>query len=71
MSVLNVDLSDDIFKRLESLAKKTRKTKDFFIKQLIEENLEDYEYAYEAESRLNDNNAKFLTTEEVELGLGL
>lgn len=71
MSTLSVRLPDELFIKLEELAKKTRRTKSSFIKQMIEENVEDYEDAYNALERLNDRNSKYLTTEEVEKELGL
>ncbi|MEN8153056.1 MAG: DUF6290 family protein [Acidobacteriota bacterium] len=71
MSTLSVRLPDELFKKLEELSKKTRRTKSSFIKQLIEENIEDYEDGYRALERLNDKNSKYLTTEEVEKELGL
>jgi hypothetical protein len=38
---------------------------------MVEEKLADYEEAYTALERLNDKNAKYLTTEELEKKLGL
>lgn len=71
MSSLSVRIPDELFEKLNKLAKKTRRTKSSFIKQLIEENIEDLEYAYMALERMNDKNAKYLTTEEVEKQLEL
>ncbi len=71
MSSLSVRIPDELFKKLNKLAKKTRRTKSSFIKQLIEENIEDLEYAYMALERMNDKNAKLLSTEEVEKQLEL
>jgi RHH-type rel operon transcriptional repressor/antitoxin RelB len=71
MPVISIRLPDDIFRRLSSLARKTRRTKTSFIKEMIEEKLCDYEDAYTALERLNDKNAKYLTAEELEKKLGL
>ena len=71
MSSLSVRIPDELFKKLNKLAKKTRRTKSSFIKQLIEENIEDLEYAYMALERMNDKNAKLLSTDEVEKQLEL
>ena len=71
MSSLSVRIPDELFEKLNKLAKKTRRTKSSFIKQLIEENIEDLEYAYMALERMNDKNAKYLSTEEVEKQLEL
>lgn len=71
MSTLSVRLPEPVFKRLDKLAKKTRRTKSSFIVEMIEESIDDYEDAYEALKRLNDKNAKYLTMEEMERELGL
>ena len=69
--VLNVRVSDDIAKRLESLSTKTKRPKGFYVKEILEEHLSEYEDSYLALERLNDKNAKYHTTEEVEEILGL
>ncbi len=71
MSSLSVRIPDELFEKLNKLAKKTRRTKSSFIKQLIEENIEDLEYAYMALERMTDKHAKYLSTEEVEKQLEL
>jgi RHH-type rel operon transcriptional repressor/antitoxin RelB len=63
-------LPEEIYKRLDLLAKKTRRTKTSFIKEIIEDSLADFEEAYTALERLNEKNAKYLTTEELEKKLG-
>jgi RHH-type rel operon transcriptional repressor/antitoxin RelB len=70
MTVLSVRLPEEIYKRLDMLAKKTRRTKTSFIKEIIEDSLADFEEAYTALERLNEKNAKYLTTEELEKKLG-
>lgn len=64
--VINVRVSDDIVKRLENLSAKTKRPKSFYIKDMLEKYLEDYEDAYLALERLSDKNAKYYTTDEVE-----
>lgn len=71
MPVLTVRLPDKLYFRLKSLAEKTRRTKSSFIIELMEEYLEDYEEGYTALERLNQKNARYLSTEEVEEELGL
>jgi len=71
MATLSVRVSEDISRRLEKLSEKTKRTKTSFIKEMIEDSLEDYEEAYTALDRLNDKNAKYLTTEELEKELDL
>ena len=65
-NVLNVRLSEDIAKRLEHLSAKTKRPKGFYVKEILEEHLSEYEDNYLALERLNDKNAKYFTTEEVE-----
>lgn len=69
--VLNVRISDGLAKRLEGLSTKTRRPKGFYVKELLEEHLAEYEDRYLALERLNDKNAKYYTTDEVEEVLGL
>ncbi len=71
MPVISIRLSDDISRRLNALAKKTKRTKTSFIREMLEETLADYEEAHIALERLNDKNARYLTTEELERKLGL
>jgi RHH-type rel operon transcriptional repressor/antitoxin RelB len=71
MATLSLRLSDELFQRLNRLTKKTRRTKSSFIQEIIEESLEDFEDGYTALERLNEKNARYLTTEEVERELGL
>lgn len=71
MSILSVRIPDEIHGRLVRLAEKTRRTKSSFINEMIETSLEEYEEAYLALERLNEKNARYLTTEELEEELGL
>jgi RHH-type transcriptional regulator, rel operon repressor / antitoxin RelB len=69
--VLNVRISDDLAERLEGLSSKTRRPKGFYVKELLEEHLAEYEDRYLALERLNEKNAKYYTTDEAEEVLGL
>jgi len=69
--ILNIRLSDDIADRLDHLAQKTKRSKSFYVKEIIAEYIDDYEDAYLALDRLNDQNARYYSTEEVEKELGL
>ncbi|HAJ25949.1 MAG TPA: hypothetical protein DCG53_01650 [Syntrophus sp. (in: bacteria)] len=69
--VLNIRLSDDISTRLDTLAEKTRRPKSFYVKEILSRYLGEYEDAYLALERLNDKNASYHTTEEVEKSLDL
>lgn len=71
MATISVRLPEEISRRLDRLAEKTRRTKTSFVKEMIEDSLADYEEAYTALDRLNDKNAKYLTTDELEKELDL
>ncbi len=71
MSVLSLRLPDGVHDRLNRLVEKTKRTKSSFIKEMIETSLDEYEDAYLALERLNEKNARYLTTEELEEELGL
>jgi len=71
MSILTVRLDEKTYNRLNRLASKNRRTKSSYIKEMLEIYLEDIEDAYDALERLNQKNAKYLTTEEVEKELGV
>ncbi|MEI9476791.1 MAG: TraY domain-containing protein [Deltaproteobacteria bacterium] len=70
-SILNVRVSEEIAKRLEFLSAKTKRPKSFYVKEILENHLEEYEDKYLALERLNDKNAKYYKTKEVEKILGL
>jgi len=56
---------------LDKLAEKTKRTKTSFIREMIEQPLDEHEEAYVALDRLNDKNARYFKTEELEKELGL
>ncbi|MCD6487107.1 MAG: CopG family transcriptional regulator [Syntrophobacterales bacterium] len=69
--ILNVRLPDDISSRLDFLAEKTKRPKSFYIKEILARYLSEYEDAYLALDRLNDRNAKYHSTEDMEKILDL
>lgn len=70
-NVLTVRLTDEMAQRLDQLASKTKRPKGFYIKEMLEEYLAEYEDRYLALERLNDQNARYYSTEQVEQALGL
>ncbi|MBU2495172.1 MAG: hypothetical protein KJ935_01540 [Candidatus Omnitrophica bacterium] len=58
-------------KRLEHLSVKTKRPKGFYVKEILSNYLAEWEDRYLALERLNDKNAKYFTTEEVEKSLDL
>jgi len=66
MSVITVRLDKKTYNRLDNLAKKARRTKSSYIREMIELYLEDFEDGVTALERLNEKNARYLSTKEVE-----
>lgn len=69
-AVLAIRLTPDIERRLERLAKKTGRTKTFYVRQAILEHLEDLEDTYLAMERLQ-NPEKTYSAEDVKRELGI
>jgi len=70
--MLAIRLPEEIEKRLEELAKKTGRTKSYYVRQAILEYLEDMEDYYLAEERLKSfNEAKTIPLEEIMKRYGL
>ena len=68
--MLSLRLDPDVERRLDALARMTGRTKSFYIRELIEENLEDIEDRYIAEARL-EKRRPALTSRQVRKELGL
>lgn len=69
-----VRLPDETYERLKTLAEKTGRTATYYIREAVEEHIEDLEDTYLAEKRLEDLRAgrsRTYTLEEVEERLGL
>ncbi|MDN5754086.1 MAG: DUF6290 family protein [Nitrosospira sp.] len=74
MATLSIRIPDDILERLESISKKTGRTKAFYVKEAVLTHIDEIEDVYIAEQRLTDINAgrsRTRTLEEVERALGL
>jgi RHH-type transcriptional regulator, rel operon repressor / antitoxin RelB len=72
--MLAIRLPSDIEARLEDLAKRTGRTKTFYVREAIIEHLADIEDIYLAESRLEELRAgksQTVTLADVERDLGL
>jgi RHH-type rel operon transcriptional repressor/antitoxin RelB len=63
--MLTIRLPTDIEKRLDLLAKRTRRTRNFYIRQAILRHLDDLEDYYLARRRLSRKAAR-VTLEELE-----
>lgn len=74
MPAISIRLSDDLSKRLQKLAKRTGRTKSFYVVKAIQEHLQDLEDIYIAEERLialREGLSRTYTLQEVERELGL
>lgn len=69
--MLTLKLPADLETRLTNLAEKTHRTKSFYMREALEEYLEEHEDAFLALERLNAKNAEYLSTKELEKRLGL
>lgn len=70
--MLAIRLPDEIEKRLENLAKKTGRTKSYYVRQALLEYLEDIEDYYLAEERLKSfSEAKTIPLEDIMKRYGL
>ena len=69
--VLNIRLTEEMSSRLDALAEKTKRPKSFYIREILIRHLPEYEDAYLALDRLNDRNAKYHSTEDMEKILDL
>jgi RHH-type rel operon transcriptional repressor/antitoxin RelB len=71
---ISIRLPEEIESRLEALAKRTGRTKTYYMRQAILEYIEDMEDLYLAEQawqRVQSGEEKILTLEEAEERLGL
>lgn len=68
--MLSLRIDPDLERRLDALARITGRTKSFYIRELIEENLEDLEDRYIAEARL-EKRRPALSSRQVRKELGL
>jgi RHH-type rel operon transcriptional repressor/antitoxin RelB len=74
MTAVSLRLPDEVSKRLDKLAKRTGRTKTFYMIEAISEHLDELEDLYLAEQRLTALRAgrsRTYTLEEVERDLGL
>jgi RHH-type rel operon transcriptional repressor/antitoxin RelB len=69
--MLSLKLPEELENRLENLAVKTRRSKSFYIREALQQYLEENEEGYLALERLNDKNAEYLSHEEARKYFGL
>lgn len=70
----SIRLSPETERRLDSLASRTRRTKAFYIREMIErsiDDIEDYYLAVEISERVRRGDEEIFTEEEMRQDLGL
>ena len=70
---LSIRLDDDLAARLERLARLTGRSKSFYVKQAIENHIEDLEDLYAAQrvlERIADGRERLIPLEQLERELG-
>lgn len=65
---ISIRLGESIEKRLDELAKLTGRTKTYYIRQALEEKLDELEDLYIAEHRLEEPEGKNWSLEQLERG---
>ena len=71
---LSIRLDDDLAARLERLARATGRSKSFYVKQAIEnhiEELEDFYAAQQVAKRVAEGRERLIPLEQIESELGL
>jgi RHH-type rel operon transcriptional repressor/antitoxin RelB len=71
---LSIRLDDDLAARLERLARTTGRSKSFYVKQAIEDHIEDLEDLYIAQKvleRIADGRERLIPLEDLERELGM
>jgi len=71
VAMLSVRLSKEMEERINRLAKSTQRPKSFFVKEALNNYLNDMEEYYEVLKRRNDPNRNLITLEELESALNV
>lgn len=68
--MISIRLSEEMETRINNLAKSTQRSKSFFVKEALNNYLEDIEDYYEALKRDNDPEQNLISLEELKKALG-
>jgi len=68
--MISIRLPEEMEKRINKLAKSTQRSKSFFIKEALNNYLEDMEDYYEALKRDTDPEQNLISLEELKKALG-
>lgn len=66
MKSVTIRMPDELARRLDVLAKKTKRTKSFYVREILEKHLGEFEEAYLAMDRLLGRNKRFIPTKDAE-----
>ena len=69
--MLSVRLDEATETLLENLAKETKRSKSFYVKEALKNYLEDMQDFYEAQKRSKAEDRNLISVEELEKSLGL
>lgn len=69
--MISVRLPEEMERRIERLAQSTQRPKSFFIKEALQNYLDDMEEYYEVLKRKNDPTRNLISLEELEKALEL
>jgi len=68
---LSVRLNEEMQSKLDGLANATKRPKSFFVKEALENYLDDMVDYYEVQSRTQDKNRNLISIEELEKALNV
>lgn len=69
--MLSIRLDSETQKRIDNLAKATKRPKSFFVKEALANYLDDLEDYYEAMKRKNSSDRELISFEELKEALGV
>tara|TARA_B100001079_G_C15904997_1_gene295435 strand:- start:191 stop:400 length:210 start_codon:yes stop_codon:yes gene_type:complete len=69
--MLSVRLNEEMQSKLDGLANATKRPKSFFVKEALENYLDDMVDYYEVQSRTQDKNRNLISIEELEKALNV
>ncbi len=69
--MLSVRLNEEMQSKLDGLSNATKRPKSFFVKEALENYLDDMVDYYEVQSRSQDNSRNLISVEELEKALNV
>ncbi len=69
--MLSVRLNEEMQSKLDGLAEATKRPKSFFVKEALENYLDDMVDYYEVQSRSQDSSRNLISVEELEKALNV